>query len=365
MRSPALVNDVLRRYHPNIVATLCLALLDPVTGELDIVNCGHIPPLIVSDGVASYVGQGGLMLGLPMHEPHTHRAVPPGGTVLLITDGLIEERPILDDNMDKLRLAAQQVGRADIQAFTNHLMALFGPREDDVAMIAVRGLAPGAGAGTAGAGDGDKLGVGVEVPALSATATGCCSVSARCSGAARGGGRAGRGMRTARRREWAPAWRGDQAAAAPDALGGASIRATAATTTAPTVTIPPVAAPRTKARRSAGRFHSVVRHSRRSAGSEARCAAQLLNGAAAIARASGTPAGRPAAGRPARSPWTARTPMPVSPSTASADSAQFARSASHHFACSLVFGVRRNAALRANRREQPRRAPRPGRSTAR
>ncbi len=136
----ALVNDVLQRYHPNIVATLCLALLDPVSGELDLVNCGHIPPLIVSDGVASYVGQGGLMLGLPIHEPHTHRAVlPPGGTVLLITDGLIEERQVfLDDNMDKLRLAAQQVGRADIQAFTNHLMALFGPREDDVAMIAVR-----------------------------------------------------------------------------------------------------------------------------------------------------------------------------------------------------------------------------------
>ena len=137
-----LINDVLRRYHPNIVATLCLALLDPVTGELDLVNCGHIPPLVVNDGVASYVGQGGLILGLPMHEPYAHQAfLSPGGTALLMTDGLIEERRVLlDDNMDKLRLAAQEASAADIEAFTNHLMSLFGPREDDVAMIAVRRL---------------------------------------------------------------------------------------------------------------------------------------------------------------------------------------------------------------------------------
>jgi serine phosphatase RsbU (regulator of sigma subunit)/DNA-binding NarL/FixJ family response regulator len=135
-----LINDVLRRYHPNIVATLCLALLDPATGELDLVNCGHIPPLVVNGGVANYVGQGGLILGLPMHEPHAHRAfLSPGGTALLMTDGLIEERRVLlDDNMDKLRLAAQEASAADIEAFTNQLMSLFGPREDDVAMIAVR-----------------------------------------------------------------------------------------------------------------------------------------------------------------------------------------------------------------------------------
>lgn len=40
--------------------------------------------------------------------------------------------------------------------------------------------------------------------------------------------------------------------------------------------------------------------------------------------------------------------MPSAPSRASDDSAQLARS-SHHAARSLVFGVRKNAALRANR----------------
>jgi len=85
-----LVNEVLTRYHPGIIATLCLAVLDPASGELQIVNCGHMAPLLVSGQAACYAGEGGLLLGLPR------------------------------------------------EAFSNHLMSIFGPREDDVAMIAVR-----------------------------------------------------------------------------------------------------------------------------------------------------------------------------------------------------------------------------------
>ena len=137
-----LVNEVLTRYHPGIIATLCVALLDPASGEVQIVNCGHMPPLLVTGPDAAYVGEGGLLLGLPMHEPHVERTtLPPGGTLLLITDGLVEDRRIfLDVNLEKLRMAAQEVSSADVEAFSNHLMAAFGSREDDVAMIAVRRL---------------------------------------------------------------------------------------------------------------------------------------------------------------------------------------------------------------------------------
>lgn len=135
-----LVNEVLTRYHPGIIATLCLALLDPASGELQIVNCGHMPLLLVDGPDAVYLGEGGLLLGLPMHEPHVETAtLPPGGTLLLMTDGLVEERDtFLDVNLEKLRVAAQEVSGADVEAFSNHLMSIFGPREDDVAMIAVR-----------------------------------------------------------------------------------------------------------------------------------------------------------------------------------------------------------------------------------
>jgi serine phosphatase RsbU (regulator of sigma subunit)/CheY-like chemotaxis protein len=146
-RSPleitGLVNDVLRRYHPGIIATLCLVLVDPPTGQLEITNCGHMPVLLVDGNGASYIAQGGLMLGLPMHDPHTETAVlPAGGTALLITDGLVEDRKVLlAANLERLRAAAQDAAGADIEAFTNQLMSIFGPSEDDVAMIALRRLA--------------------------------------------------------------------------------------------------------------------------------------------------------------------------------------------------------------------------------
>jgi serine phosphatase RsbU (regulator of sigma subunit) len=97
-------------------------------------------PLLVAGPGAAYVGEGGLLLGLPMHEPNVEMALlPPGGTLLLMTDGLVEERGVfLDVNLEKLRVAAQEASGADVEAFSNHLMSIFGPREDDVAMVAVR-----------------------------------------------------------------------------------------------------------------------------------------------------------------------------------------------------------------------------------
>jgi serine phosphatase RsbU (regulator of sigma subunit)/CheY-like chemotaxis protein len=135
-----LVNEVLRRYHPGLIATLCLVLLDPATGELTIVNCGHMPPLLVHGGGAAFVGEGGLMLGLTRHDPHVETAsLPVGGTILLFTDGLVEDRAVnLDDNLEKLRGITLQAADTDVEAFADHVMSAFGSSEDDVAMIVAR-----------------------------------------------------------------------------------------------------------------------------------------------------------------------------------------------------------------------------------
>jgi serine phosphatase RsbU (regulator of sigma subunit)/FixJ family two-component response regulator len=135
-----LLNDVLQRYHPGVVATLCLLLLDPRTGDMQVINCGHIPPLLVGPHGASYLGLGGLLLGLPMHDPHQERAcLPSGGTVLLITDGLVEDRRVfLDISMERLRAAAQDNHDTPLETFSDRILSMFGPWEDDVALIALR-----------------------------------------------------------------------------------------------------------------------------------------------------------------------------------------------------------------------------------
>jgi len=135
-----LLNTVLRRYHPDVIATLCLMLFDSLTGQLSIVNCGHMPVLLTDGNGARYVGEGGLMLGLTRHRPHTETAVlPAGGTALLFTDGLIEDRRVkIDHNLDALLATAARAADADAEAFANQVLSAFGSSEDDVALIVLR-----------------------------------------------------------------------------------------------------------------------------------------------------------------------------------------------------------------------------------
>jgi serine phosphatase RsbU (regulator of sigma subunit)/CheY-like chemotaxis protein len=141
----SLLNTVLQRYHPSIIATMCLVQLDVATGEVEIINSGHIPPLLIGDGQAAWRGQGGMLLGAPVDHAHVEQAVlPPGGTILMITDGLVEDRgSALDDNLERLRLAVQGSRDESLDAFTDRILAMFGAREDDVALIALRRDQPG------------------------------------------------------------------------------------------------------------------------------------------------------------------------------------------------------------------------------
>lgn len=57
----------------------------------------------------------------------------------MITDGLVEDRgSALDDNLERLRRMAEGGPGDSLDAFTDRILALFGPREDDVALIALR-----------------------------------------------------------------------------------------------------------------------------------------------------------------------------------------------------------------------------------
>ncbi|TDD82985.1 fused response regulator/phosphatase [Actinomadura darangshiensis] len=134
-----LLNEVLERYHGDQTATMCLLTLDPRSGAAHIASAGHIPPLHVRGGSACYGTGGGVLLGFPVHDVAVEESeVPPGGTVVLLTDGLIEDRGIsLTDNLERLRSVAADV-EDDLERFSDRVLAEFGHREDDVALIVLR-----------------------------------------------------------------------------------------------------------------------------------------------------------------------------------------------------------------------------------
>ncbi|MFJ8696874.1 SpoIIE family protein phosphatase [Streptomyces roseolilacinus] len=116
--------------------------------ELTWTNAGHPPPLLVThDGVAQYLTEGhGVLLGLGAYKARVGRTdaraeLPPGSTLLLYTDGLIEEPGrSLDEGLDRLRRHAAALAHRPVESFTDELLQRARPpqNEDDVALLALR-----------------------------------------------------------------------------------------------------------------------------------------------------------------------------------------------------------------------------------
>jgi serine phosphatase RsbU (regulator of sigma subunit)/DNA-binding NarL/FixJ family response regulator len=135
------LDRMLQHYHPEVTATVCLALVDPATGRTRIANAGHIPPLILRDaGDVEYAKADGPLLGLGLpHPAPTELFLEPTDRLLMITDGLIETRGTdLAVSMEHLRAAA--VGSLPgLDALCDTLLGCFGhDREDDIAMLALQ-----------------------------------------------------------------------------------------------------------------------------------------------------------------------------------------------------------------------------------
>jgi anti-sigma regulatory factor (Ser/Thr protein kinase)/anti-anti-sigma regulatory factor len=90
-----------------MATTVCLAVLDPVTGEAQYACSGHPPPLLLgADGDARYLPvHQGAPLGTSGAPPEVGKVrLDPGDVLMLFTDGLVErpDRP-LPDGLDQLR----------------------------------------------------------------------------------------------------------------------------------------------------------------------------------------------------------------------------------------------------------------------
>ncbi|MEU9783596.1 SpoIIE family protein phosphatase [Streptomyces phaeochromogenes] len=130
-------------------ATCLYAEVDLSTGVMQVVRAGHIDPLVRdTDGSCRRLPvEGGLPLGLSalfgrLEYPVNTLELDPGQTLLLCTDGLVEQPGIdLDDGMQTLR-ALISTGPDDVRDLADRLIDVAEERggEDDVALLLMRRL---------------------------------------------------------------------------------------------------------------------------------------------------------------------------------------------------------------------------------
>ncbi|MFE5796500.1 SpoIIE family protein phosphatase [Streptomyces sp. NPDC056503] len=125
------------------MATCLYAVHSPSTGTWTIARAGHLPPAVVTpEGAVSFLqGPPGTPLGTGAHDFGTEELpLPPGGLLVLYTDGLIEARDRdLDEGMRQLGRALDRTG-GTLDEVCDEVLArlLVDPAQDDVALVLAR-----------------------------------------------------------------------------------------------------------------------------------------------------------------------------------------------------------------------------------
>jgi serine/threonine-protein kinase RsbW len=146
--APSTVIDRLQASWPLLglqrMATALFATLDLSSGRLRVASAGHPPPLLVAGGRAEYLPvQPSRMLGAPpapAPAPEWTGVLPPGATLVLFTDGLVESRSTdIDTGLARLAASAVRTTTADPDELVDRLLAdLAGThRADDIALLAL------------------------------------------------------------------------------------------------------------------------------------------------------------------------------------------------------------------------------------
>ena len=137
------VNRLNYELGPGAMTTLVYVDIDPELEQLELVNAGHPPPLVIQpDGTATYLAQqGNIPLGaseLARYRADTH-PFPSGASIVLYTDGLVERRgESIEQGLE--RLQALSTGGGEMEALCARLVDGLAPetRRDDIAIIAAR-----------------------------------------------------------------------------------------------------------------------------------------------------------------------------------------------------------------------------------
>jgi serine phosphatase RsbU (regulator of sigma subunit) len=140
------LDQAMRDLRIDVFATAVLAQV--VAGEdgctLRWSNAGHLPPMLLRpDGSVQTLGteRGDLLLGLTDRERRDHEvALPPGSSVVLYTDGLVERRGVpLPESLRWLTGVLEGRQHLDPDALCEHVVGtLEGTVEDDVALLVLQ-----------------------------------------------------------------------------------------------------------------------------------------------------------------------------------------------------------------------------------
>ena len=145
--SPAAVvqrlNRIVRDLEQGWMATVFYAVLSADENVVTFANAGHVPPLILDGGDGRFVEDGrGPPLGIGEDDEHGEHTteMKPGSTLVIYTDGLVEEPGVaLDTQLARLAETALG-GPGDPEGLCDHLLAgMLGDNEprDDIAFLAV------------------------------------------------------------------------------------------------------------------------------------------------------------------------------------------------------------------------------------
>jgi serine phosphatase RsbU (regulator of sigma subunit) len=139
------VNRMLCRLQPNELASMIVAVWDPLTGMLNRCAAGHPPLLRCREGETEFlVSSPGLLLGTDADYRYssTEKVLRSGTTIVFYSDGLIESRRQgLTEGMAALRDKADSMRELDPQGICDELMGWrLADRslDDDMCVLAAR-----------------------------------------------------------------------------------------------------------------------------------------------------------------------------------------------------------------------------------
>jgi serine phosphatase RsbU (regulator of sigma subunit) len=132
---------MLLQLYGGTAATAVCGLYDPESRTLRWARAGHLPPLLVRDGVAAMMPQpAGILLGVKPDAAYEEATVrlEPADTLVMYTDGLVERRrEVLDDRLEALiRTASRPV--PDVEKFADELMLGADGSEDDTCVLVIK-----------------------------------------------------------------------------------------------------------------------------------------------------------------------------------------------------------------------------------